>query len=69
MSSIGPALIGAASDVVSAYLAQNRIAPAVISGLIASVHATFVGLGVDPEVPVLPVPIRMSFADAHFIGL
>lgn len=67
-------LIGLTADVVSAYVANNRVTPADLVDLIAEVHASLAKLGGEPEpppaAPLVPaVPIRKSVTSEAIICL
>ncbi len=62
------------ADVVAAYVAHNAVQKSDIPGLIASVHASLVGLTrpaapEQTERPVPPVPIKKSIGDDYIISL
>ena len=61
------------TEMVSAFVASNSVAPADLPGLIFSVHETFVGL-LSPSppkaaTPVPAVPIKKSITPDHIISL
>ena len=70
-----PALIDMASDIVSAYVANNHVQAAEMPVLIATVHAALAGLGapepavVEPEKPTPAVSVRKSVTDDYLISL
>ena len=72
---INTALAEVTSEVVAAYVAKNHLQPSELPNLIASVHATFSGLGkpVAPEAPAEPlkpaVSVRKSITDDYIISL
>jgi predicted transcriptional regulator len=69
------ALAEVTSEVVSAYVWQNHIQPSEMPALIASIHATFVGLGKreepasEPEKLVPPVSIKKSVTDDYLVSM
>jgi predicted transcriptional regulator len=65
MSEDNTAIVELAADIVSAYVSNNSVTVADLADLIASVHASLVKLGGEPEAPpaaplVPAVPIRKS---------
>ena len=61
--------IGLTSDLVSAYLSNNHVAPADVPGLIAQVHSALTGLGQasttsEPEV-AKPTPAQIKKSVTH----
>jgi predicted transcriptional regulator len=67
-------LIGLTADVVSAYVANNRVTPSDLVDLIADVHESLAKLGIEPEAPpaaplVPAVPIRKSVTPEAIICL
>lgn len=67
-------LIGLTADVVSAYVANNRVTPADLVDLIADVHASLANLSAEPQAPpvaplVPAVPIRKSVTPEAIICL
>jgi predicted transcriptional regulator len=73
-SSVGPDFVELTADLVSAYVAHNAIQKTDIPGLIASIHASLVGLGApkpapEPEKPVPAVPIKKSITQDYLISL
>lgn len=69
-----PNLTEMTTDIVSAYLSQNRVDPAQVGSLILSVHAALVGLGhpaVEPETVVdkpTAAQVRKSITDGGLIS-
>ena len=62
------------ADVVAAYVAHNAVQKADIAALIASVHASLVGLGssaapVQAERPVPPVSVKKSLGDDYIVSM
>lgn len=66
-------LLSASAEIVSAYVAQNRLQPTAIPDLIRSVHSTLAGLGegkpVSTERPKPAVPIARSVQHDHIVCL
>ena len=66
-------LVGMTTDIVSAYVSNNAVAPEALASLITSVHAVLAGMpsGLEPEVePQAPaVPIRRSVTPDYIISL
>ena len=66
-------LVGMTTDIVSAYVSNNAVAPDALANLITSVHAVLAGMpsGLEPEVePQAPaVPIRRSITPDYLISL
>ncbi|GJD52780.1 hypothetical protein OPKNFCMD_5547 [Methylobacterium crusticola] len=62
-----------ASDIVTAYVANNVIQPGALPDLIAAVHAALAELGrppaAEPEKPQPPVPIKRTLSPDHIISL
>ena len=63
------------TELVASYVSRNRVQPADMPALIATVHASLASLGREPEGVALPakltpsVPIRKTMTDAHIISL
>jgi predicted transcriptional regulator len=61
------------SDIVSAYVANNKVASAELPDVIASVHSALRGLDNEkerePEKPVPMIPIKKSITPDHLISL
>jgi predicted transcriptional regulator len=66
-------LVGMTTDIVSAYVSNNTVAPDALANLITSVHTTLTGMasGSEPEPePQEPaVPIRRSVTPDYIISL
>ena len=66
-------LVSLASDIVSAFVANNSLARTELASLIASVHGALSGLGrpaaPDPERSAPPVPIKKSVTPDYLISL
>ena len=68
-------LVEMTTDLVVAYVEQNRVRAAELPSLIATVHASLAGLGRAPEAEPAPsklnppVPIRKSITDDYLISL
>ena len=69
------ALTELAAELVASYVARNRVSPAELPALIATLHASLAGLGKAPEPEPAaakltpPVPIRKTVTDTHIISL
>jgi predicted transcriptional regulator len=61
------------SDIVSAYVTNNKIGSAELPGVIAAVHAALLGLDAEkprePEKPVPMIPIKRSVTPDYLISL
>ena len=61
------------SDIVAAYVANNKVSSAELSDVIASVHAALRGLDAEkqrePEKPVPMVPVKRSITPDYLISL
>lgn len=61
------------SDIVAAYVANNKVSSAELSEVIASVHSALRGLATEkqrePEKPVPMVPIKRSITPDYLISL
>ena len=72
-SADGTDYVSLAADIVSAYVAHNRLAPAELSGLIAAVHSALQGLNTPVAAPAEKleprVPIRKSITPDFLISL
>ena len=66
-------LVSLASEVVSAYVANNSLTRTELPELIAAVHGALSGLGRptshEPERPAPPIPIKMSITSDYLISL
>ena len=66
-------LVSLASDIVSAFVANNSLARTELASLIASVHGALSGLGrpvaPEPERSAPPVPIKKSVTPDYLISL
>jgi predicted transcriptional regulator len=66
-------LVGMTTDIVSAYVSNNAVAPGALANLITSVHTALTGMpsGSEPEVePQAPaVPVRRSVTPDYIISL
>ena len=74
MDDTTPNLTEMTTDIVAAYLSQNRVDPAQVGPLILGVHAALAGLGqpvADPE-PIVEQPtaaqVRKSITDGGLIS-
>jgi predicted transcriptional regulator len=66
-------LVSLASEVVSAYVANNSLTRTELPALIAVVHGALSGLGrpttQEPERPAPPIPIKKSITSDYLISL
>ena len=66
-------LVSLASDIVSAFVANNSLARTELASLIASVHGALSGLGrpaaPEPERSAPPVPIKKSVTPDYLVSL
>ena len=66
-------LVSLASEVVSAYVANNSLARTELPALIAAVHGALSGLGrptsQEPERPAPAIPIKKSITSDYLISL
>ncbi|MGE7416742.1 MucR family transcriptional regulator [Methylobacterium tarhaniae] len=66
-------LVALAGSIVSAYVANNSVPVADLSGLIASVHGALAGLGAPAapveERPTPPIPVRKTVTPDHIVSL
>ena len=66
-------LVSLASDIVSAFVANNSLARTELASLIASVHGALSGLGrpaaQEPERSAPPVPIKKSVTPDYLVSL
>lgn len=68
-----PALLSLTADIVAAHVAANKVAPAELPVLIASVHAALAGLGAaskeEQEAPTPAISVRASIKPSHLVCL
>ena len=66
-------LVGMTTDIVSAYVANNAVAPGALANLITSVHTALTGMSSasepEPEPQAPAVPIRKSVTPDYIISL
>ncbi|MFT4956146.1 MAG: putative transcriptional regulator [Brevundimonas sp.] len=66
-------LVGMTTDIVSAYVSNNTVAPDALANLITSVHTALTGMasgsGPEPEPQAPAVPIRRSVTPDYIISL
>lgn len=70
----GPSdLISLTASIVAAYVANNRVMPVELPGVLHGVHAALTGLtqpaAAEPEKLTPPVPIRKTITPDHLISL